>query len=134
MEFLFDSSSETYWQSALDETLVTLQVELTAVTNLSKIFITFESVLPTFTTLEYMKNSMWTPLQYWADDCNERGLNERYVIHIIHTLTKYHYLTESVSNMIVIYSICHVDPVVQLISLKLYVLHIVAIKNPWSLW
>ena len=81
VEFLCDDSSESYWQSAVNEAPVTIQVQLSALTNLSKIFITFESALPTFAMLEYMKDSQWTPLQYWADNCGARatGISERYV-------------------------------------------------------
>ena len=77
VEFLFDNSSDTYWQSAEGETPVAVQLELASLTSLSKIFISFQSALPTFATLEYMLNSQWEPLQYWADDCTTRGINER---------------------------------------------------------
>ena len=81
VEFLFDNSSETYWQSAVDETPVTVQLQLSSLTNLSKIFISFESGLPTFATLEYMMDSQWKPLQYWADNCTSRGITERSVLN-----------------------------------------------------
>ena len=79
VEFLADGSSQTYWQSEVGETPVTVQLKLASLTNLSKIFIRFESALPTLAILEYMQNSQWEPLQYWADNCSSTELNERLV-------------------------------------------------------
>ena len=79
VEFLLDGSNQTYWQSAANESPVSVQVNLASLTNLSKIFIHFESALPTFAMLEYMQNSQWEPLQYWAENCTNENLNERFV-------------------------------------------------------
>ena len=70
VDFLFDNCSETYWQSAADETPVTIQLQLKTYVNLSKIFIHFESELPQSARLDYFQDPQWVPLQYWASDCN----------------------------------------------------------------
>lgn len=75
VDLLFDDSSDTYWQSEVDASIVNIQLHLSSITNLSKIFITFESALPLSVQLDYMyldPDSIWIPLQYWADDCMER--------------------------------------------------------------
>lgn len=73
VDLLFDESSDTYWQSEVNTSLVNIQLHLSSVTNLSKIFITFESPLPPSVQLDYLDpDSIWVPLQYWADDCMTR--------------------------------------------------------------
>lgn len=73
VDLLFDDSSDTYWQSEVNISPVNIQLHLSSVTNLSKIFITFESPLPPSAELDYLDpDSRWVPLQYWADNCTER--------------------------------------------------------------
>lgn len=73
VDLLFDDSSDTYWQSEVNISPVNIQLQLSSVTNLSKIFITFESPLPPSAELDYLDpDSHWVPLQYWADNCTER--------------------------------------------------------------
>ena len=79
VEFLFDNSTDTYWESAAGETPVTVQLRLDSLTNISKIFISFVSPLPTVAMLEYAVDSQWMALQYWADNCTSTGTTERSV-------------------------------------------------------
>ena len=73
VEFISDGNNDTFWRSVTNESPVIVQLQLDQTTNLSKIFIFFESPLPLSAELEYLnENSMWSPLQYWADNCNER--------------------------------------------------------------
>ena len=72
VEFLADDSKETYWQSPSGISPVSIQLHLSSKVDLSKIFISFESPLPPSVRLDYYSPEGWSPLQYWADDCNKR--------------------------------------------------------------
>lgn len=71
-DFAADGSNSTYWESDSGQESATISLGFNSTVSLSKVFVHFQSPLPSKATLQFLRDgeTSWEDLQFFADDCS----------------------------------------------------------------
>lgn len=69
VEFIADQNISTYWEPNSDGDIISLVIGFPQLIKLSKVFIRFDTFLPSSVELQYRSSKLWSTIYYFATDC-----------------------------------------------------------------